>query len=224
MAERKLKTAYIKPLNGDAIPVLFNPADYTIERGNTYQHTSLPGLATPVTHFVSGNADTLSMELFFDTWAPCSDHGAVTQGEDVRNYTKEIAALLDMDSELHAPPICEFVWGPPLGSPDGIQFKATIEKLTQKFTMFKDDGTPVRATLNVTFREYKTVTDQLQEINRKSADRTRRQVVQEGDGLWMYAAREYGDPGLWRAIADKNEIENPRRLETGRELRLPPLR
>ncbi|MGE4090104.1 MAG: LysM peptidoglycan-binding domain-containing protein, partial [Candidatus Binatia bacterium] len=154
MASKNLKTAYIEPINGTRkgtrTKVLFNPAEYTVEKGNAYQSTSLPGLATPVTQFVNGNADTLTMELFFDTYAKSSRHEEMKQGEDVRKYTKELAALLDVDSQLHAPPICQFIWGPPLGSPEGIQFTGIIEKLTQKFTLFADDGTPLRATLNVT--------------------------------------------------------------------------
>lgn len=222
-----LKIAYIEPLEGrqasQRIEVLFNPAEYTIEKGNTFQSTSLPGLATPVTQFVTGNADTLSMELFFDTYAPSSRHSSVTPREDVRTYTRRLSSLLDVDPELHAPPVVQFVWGGPLGSPAGLQFKATIEKLSQKFTMFLDDGTPVRATLNVTFKEYKTVEDQLKEIGRESADRTKRQVIKEGDQLWHYADENYNDPEQWRVIARENGIENPRLLIAGSEIRIPPL-
>jgi nucleoid-associated protein YgaU len=35
------------------------------------------------------------------------------------------------------------------------------------------------------------------------------------------AWREYGDPTLWRVIATANEIDDPMRLEIGRELLLP---
>lgn len=227
MSSKNLKVAYIRPINGRSanqrIEVLFNPAEYSIEKGNTFQSTSLPGLATPVTQFVTGNADTLTMELYFDTYAKSSRHGRVTQGEDVRVYTRRIANLMEIDAELHAPPICEFTWGPPLGTPEGVQFTGIIEKISQKFTFFLDDGTPVRATLNVTFKEYKTVQQQLAEIGRQSADRTKRREFKEGDALWLYAAAEYGDPELWRVIADENRLENPRIVEPGTELDLPPL-
>jgi len=227
MASKNLKTAFIRPINGvhrnEQLEVLFNPAEYSIEKGNTFQSTTLPGMPTPVTQFVAGNADTLTMELYFDTYATSSRHGNVTRREDVRHYTRRIANLMEMDPQLHAPPICEFTWGPPLGSPEGIQFTGIIEKVTQKFTFFLDDGTPVRATLNVTFKEYKTVRQQLEETARQSADRTKRKVVCEGDALWLYANQEYGDPDLWRVIADRNQLENPRLLVPGTALQLPPL-
>ncbi len=217
MVSSNLKKAYIEPLNGKYAGtkyyVLYNPNQYSFEKGNQYQSTAIPGLASPIAQFVSGNADTLTMELFFDTYTD-------RESEDVRNYTNNIAKLLDMDSNLHAPPIVQFVWGEFVKH---LPFIAIIEKLSQKFTMFLDDGTPVRATLNVTFKEYKTVEEQLQEIGRKSTDRTSLRIFKEGDSLWLFASREYGDATLWRQIADKNDIDNPRTIETGRELIIPPL-
>src|SRR5450432_105311 len=115
MGLRDLKLAYIRPVNGrhkdEHIEVLFNPAEYSIEKGNNYQSTGLPGMPTPVTQFVNGNADSLSMELYFDTYAPSMRHLALTQREDVRKYTRKIANLLEIDPKLHAPPIVEFTWG-----------------------------------------------------------------------------------------------------------------
>src|SRR6516165_3845262 len=99
MAQKDLKRAFIRPVNGSRanqqIEVLFNPAEYSIEKGNAYQSTSLPGMPTPVTQFVNGNADTLSMELYFDTYANSSRHPEITQREDVRNYTRKISDLLE---------------------------------------------------------------------------------------------------------------------------------
>lgn len=227
MASKDLKRAYILPINGShrgaRYEVLFNPAEYSIEKGNTFQSTSLPGLATPVTQFVTGNADTLSMELYFDTYSPSSRHGNVVPSEDVRHYTRPIANLMEIDSELHAPPVCEFVWGPPIGTPEGLEFRGILEKCSQKFTYFLDDGTPVRATLSVSFKEYKTVEQQLSEMKQQSADRTKLREFKEGDAIWLYAANEYGDPEKWRVIADHNQLDNPRIVAPGTKLELPPL-
>lgn len=226
---KNLKTACITPVTGSrkgqGFDVLFNPAEYSIEKGNTFQSTSLPGLATPVTQFVTGNADTLSMELYFDTYAKSSRHDkSVVRRDDVRNYTRQITNLMQIDSTLHAPPLVEFTWGPAIGSPEGFQFRGIIEKVSQKFTYFLDNGTPVRATLNVTFKEYKTVKQQLEELNLESSDRTKRIEIHEGDSIWFLAYEEYDDPGLWRVIANHNGLENPRIVAPGTLLELPPLR
>ena len=228
MATKDLKRAFIKPINGKykgtEYQVLFNPAEYSIEKGNTFQTAALPGMSNPVTQFVSGNADTLTMDLYFDTYAKSSRHeSSVVQREDVRKYTRQITNLMELDPKLHAPPVCEFTWGTALGTPAGIQFQGTIERVSQRFTFFLDDGTPVRATLNVTFKEYRTIQDQLKHNKLESPDRTKRREFKDGDAIWLFAYDEYGDPGLWKVIAEHNALENPRLVTPGTTLELPPL-
>jgi nucleoid-associated protein YgaU len=194
---------------GDPATVIFNPGEYSIEKSNQFGSTALPGMANPILSFVNGSADTLTMELFFDTY---TNDG----GSDVRVATDKIARLMAIDPELHAPPLTRFVWG-------GLHFRAVIERLTQRFTMFREDGVPVRATLNVSFKEYRTVSEQLGPKPLRSADWTKRRIIAEGDRLSLIAAAEYDDPAQWRKIAEANDIDDPRRLTPGREIRIPPL-
>lgn len=191
----------------EPIPVLFNPNEYVIESGNTYAWQTVPGLQAPIAQFISGETASLSMELFFDSYEA---------KKDVRDYTNQIVGLLAVDNDLHAPPMCRFVW-------DSLDFKGVLEKVSQRFTMFLDSGQPVRATLNVTFRRVQGMKEQYQEIPRQSADRTKRKMVKQGDQLWMLAHEEYEDPGKWRAIAEANDIDNPRLLQTGKRLIIPRL-
>jgi hypothetical protein len=210
-----LEKATILPIDqsgnslGDPIPVLFNPTDYSMEESNQFQSTAIPGLSMPVLQFVNGNSQTLTMELFFDTYT-------YQDGLDVRSYTEQITSLMDINADLHAPPLCVFSWG-------RLNFKAVLERVTKRFTMFLDSGIPVRATLNVTFKEYRSISEQLQNPARQSSDRTKYRVVQQGDTLALIAYREYQDPAQWRPIATANSIDNPRLLEAGMEIIIPPL-
>ncbi|WGV27999.1 CIS tube protein [Halotia branconii] len=207
-----LEKAYITPINGsrkgENIAVLFNPTEYSTEVSNQFQRTAIPGTSTPVTQFVSGNTETLTMDLFFDSYE---------RREDVRIYTNNITTLLDIDPVLHAPPVCEFHWA-------SLNFKATIEQVTHKFTLFLESGYPVRATLSVTFKEYRTLSEQIQDIRKESSDRTKRITVKQSDYLWHIANQEYENSGLWRPIARANKISNPRILAVGRELVIPVLK
>jgi hypothetical protein len=194
---------------GGPIAVLFNPNEYTLDKNNNFQRTPLAGLGTPVTQFTSGGAEALTMQLFFDTY---TDNG----GEDVRHYTDQVSDLMKIDADLHAPPICLFQWG-------SVAFKGVLERVSRRFTMFLSDGTPVRAVLDVTFTEYKTIEEQVSDPPLQSADRTKRWRVKQGDSLWAIAAKVYDDAGLWRPIARQNAIRNPRSLAPGMELVIPPL-
>jgi nucleoid-associated protein YgaU len=194
---------------GEMIEVLFNPTEYSVEHSASFGETAPPGLDNPITQFVNGNAQVLTMDLLFDTY---TDRG----GEDVSEQTSRLTDLVHIDGDLHAPPTVRFSWGVFL-------FEAVIDKISQRFTMFLADGTPVRATLSVTFKQYKTIQEQLQEPRRSSADKTKRRVAEGPDDLWLLADREYGDVARWRHIARANRIDEPQRLVPGTVLVLPPL-
>lgn len=208
-----LERAEIEILNGkhegEIIECKFNPPEYTTEKRVNYGELQATGSGASVQQFIDGQAERLSVELFFDT--------SETQ-EDVREeYVDKFDILVEVDSELHAPPICQFVWG------EGIMFTALVESIDKTFTMFLPSGVPVRARVEVTFTEYKTSEYHQSEISPESTDVTKAWTVTEGDTLWLIASQEYGDPKHWRTIAEENEIQNPRELETGEELSLPPL-
>lgn len=189
------------------IPVRFNPTEYNVSKQVTYGNQQLPGMGSPLTQFVSGDSETLSMELLFDTYE---------QGIDVRVFTEQLDMLVEIDGDLHRPPLCRFVWGT-------LIFKAAVESIDKRFTMFGMGGIPVRARVDITFREYRPPGQQRQEAPRSSPDRTTTWRVTEGDTLPSIAAEEYGDPGKWRPIAEANDIENPRELQAGALLEVPPL-
>src|SRR3954465_15482364 len=107
-----LEKAYIEVLQGSAagqrIPVLFNPAEYSLERANAYKATAVPGLGSPLIQFVNGDAATLSMDLFLDDFTDPDgppDEGTgqrgAAGGKSVKQRIDEIARLLDIDRTLH---------------------------------------------------------------------------------------------------------------------------
>lgn len=194
---------------GTSIEVLFNPSEYSLEVSNNFKESAAAGLDSSLLQFVNGVAGTLTMELYFDTY---TDGG----GSDVSLKTDQIAKLMDVDSATHAPPKVEFRWGT-------VHFRAVVEKLSQKFVMFKPDGTPVRARLNVTFRGHKALAEQLQDPRRESADKTKRRVLTADSSVWLIANQEYRDPRCWRLIARENRIEDPRAVRPGTPLVVPPL-
>jgi hypothetical protein len=205
------RAATITPLGKTAIQVIFNPTQYQVTESNQFAEVSIPGVSAPPLQFVRGNARTLSMQLFFDTYDPVLDN--VKQGSDVRDYTKQIVELLKVDSHNHAPPICQFSWAE-------FSFVGVLEKADQRFTLFKSDGTPLRATIDVSFKE---LGQKQAEKALFSADFAKHYAVRRGDTLSSIAGTEYGDPALWRPIAEANGIDDPLGLRPGQVLVIPPV-
>jgi LysM repeat protein len=192
--------AKLKKPEGSPIEVLFNPTEYRLQKTNQFAEVAIPGLESPPIQFVRGGMRSLSMQLFFDTYEA---------GEDVRSYTGQVVGLMAVDAELHAPPVCIFSWG-------NLNFVGVVTQANQNFQLFLSDGTPVRATLDVTFNEYVD-----QAGDRQSANFTKRYTVQRGDTLSSIAAEKYGDPGLWRPLAEENDIDDPLSVTPGQVLVIP---
>ncbi len=203
---------------GEQTWVLFNPEEYTIQRDNLFAQVAIPGLRAPLLQFVNGAAQTLEMDLLLDT---LEAHSAGTRvqnqaGDDVRGQVARITRLLDIEPATHAPPVAVFAWA-------SLTFTCVLTRATQTFTMFRPDGTPVRARLRVAFTEITNGVTEAKETKRETADYTKVLVVATGDRADAIAQRCYGSPALWRPIALANGIDDPRALRAGQPLRIPSL-
>ncbi|GGO94463.1 CIS tube protein [Wenjunlia tyrosinilytica] len=196
---------------GEVISVPFNPEEYTLNQDNSFASQAVPGLSGPILQFANGNMQTLEMELMFDTW----DTGSPVK-QDVRDLTGRVVRLLEIDKDLHAPPVLRVRWG-------SLDFRCVLARANQKYQMFADDGRPVRARVSVTFNRFIDPEREAKEVGRQTADFSKFHAVVDGETLSGISARYYDDPRLWRAIALANALGDPRALAAGQALRIPAL-
>jgi hypothetical protein len=211
-----LEKAYLTNLEtGDRIDCLFNPTEYSFSKTNQWQVEPVMGDDVPPPKFLSGAPMTLTMSLFFDTYEA---------GTDVRKHTEKLLKLMQVDPNLRnernqkgRPPRCMFSWGRVWG------FKAIITQMSQRFTLFLEDGTPVRATVSVTFQQVEqegTYPAQNPTSQGRPGQRTR--IVRPGDRLDWLAFEEYRDSSLWRLIAEANDLDDPQAIKPGQRLVIAP--
>jgi hypothetical protein len=193
--------------------VLFNPTSYSITSSVTWTPQSSRNLNAPPLTYGGGASRTLTLDLFYDVTEPVDGRRI----DDVRQETNKIVALARKDPQLDRPPTVAIEWGAaPLTGSD-FPFFGVVSGLTQNFTLFKPDGRPVRANLNVTFTEFIDP-----EIDQRKLDpEFTTRIVKRGDTLSGIAAEMYGDPALWRTIALANRLDDPRRLQIGQPLQIP---
>ena len=222
MSQPPLKKATITVLDGarkdEVITVLFNPTEYSFDRSNSYKATPVPGLGAPLLQFVNGESDHLSMDLFLDDYTDPRGPTSLQQKENdpLGKRLRELTRLLEIDRDLHAPPPVRFNWGT-------MEFVAVIERIGRKVTMFHPNGNPARVTLSVSFKEYRTLRQLIEDPRRESADKTKRRVVVGSESLWLIASREYDDPNEWVRVARANDLDDPREIAPGDLLELPPI-
>jgi nucleoid-associated protein YgaU len=214
---------------GPPLEVQFNPTEFTLNKAAQIADINIPGLDMPVLQFVRGQTETLTLDLLFDSTEQGTGGGATS----VTERTDKFYQLIKIDRKLHAPPVLRFVWGgtsfpgskftgdwSSQSRADG--FHCIVESVRQRFTLFSPEGVPLRATLSVALREYRTLEQQINEIRLESPDHTHVRVVRRGDTLARLSQEAYGDPRQWRQIADHNRLENPLDLRPGAVLEIPP--
>ena len=190
--------------------VLFNPTELKLDKIANWPKVATAGRDTARSTFTHGDAYTLTVDLFFDTYE---------KRTDVRDFTRTIVDLVTVQGDLDRPPRCRLAWGD--NTFDGMMW--ALQSLNQRFTLFLDNGTPVRATLGCSFLEWRSSKEEARAVKRSSPDVAKTRIVKSGESLSSIAAEEYNDPALWRPIAELNGINNPRRVTPGLVLAIPAL-
>lgn len=210
----------------EEIKLRYNPTELSFDKGVQLAEIAIPGLNAPLQQYVRGQAEKLSVELFFDT----TDFGMGAGAKSVAEETDRIYALTLLEPSRHAPPIVTFFWGTSapgrnLPQASGNQrregFKGVVESVKTRFTLFSPEGVPLRAAVTLSIREYAPLDEQLPRANKSSPDKTHAHVLKEGETLSHVAAVYFLRPQNWRPIAEDNGVDDPRRMPVGALLRVP---
>ncbi|MGH2350397.1 MAG: CIS tube protein, partial [Chloroflexota bacterium] len=201
---------YNADTGAEVVECHFNPNDFTVTRSNKWEAQEASGAGLPDVTFGGMGARTLQMTLVFDSYESKSD---ITLSTGKLAGLMEVPNVQSPSGRAARPPHVEFGWG------NFRSFRAVITQMSQKFTLFTADGTPVRATVQVTLQEVpkEAAKKQGKGQNPTSVATGARKVriVQPGDTIDWLAADELGDPNAWRRLAEANRLDDPRRLLPG---------
>jgi hypothetical protein len=218
-----VKAKIVNALTDKAVVCMFNPKEYSLSRDNRWNETDSNGLDVAHLEFSGGSPASLELQLLFDTYEAHPPYSEA--GDDVRKHTEELWKMMKIDQSKKnpktgkgEPPHCRFEWGT-LWS-----FEAVILKITEKYTLFDTDGKPLRAILDVSFKQIKDE-DKYPRQNPTSGGHPNEHLryVHEGETLAAIAYEEYHDATVWRHLAETNNIDNPLRLRPGQVLIVTPL-
>ena len=89
-----------------AFKVPFNPTELSFQKQMKYAEIAIPGLDAPLQQFVRGEAEKLTLELFFDS----TDKGTGLGATSVTALTDKVFSLARINPRPHAPPIVTVGW------------------------------------------------------------------------------------------------------------------
>lgn len=204
-----LQAAYIENrATSNKVYCMFNPFEYTITKSNSYKPNPSKGKNAPKAEFTEGGKQVLKLTLHFDTQQ---------EGTDVRDLTDPLWDMMmvvekteNPRSGKSSPPEVAFSWGK-------LYFKAFITSLSQKFTLFKGDGTPIRCTLDITLEQFTDVNDYRDQVEgiENITQSPQTVTVMGGDRPDNIAAKGKGVASAMREIAEANNIDDLLHMRAG---------
>ena len=199
------------PVELDRIELPFNPKEWSITHAAEWKVETTKKSAPPP-EFKGPKPASAGVEVFLDE----TDR----EDGDVSRTVARLQALVvpepgTVAANRPSAPHVLFAWG------RAITFRGYVESVAVRYTMFRGQGTPVRATVTVAMKELPIApARQNPTSGGRSGHRTHRLVA--GDTLASIAYAEYGDATRWRLLAEANGIDDPLRVREGAVLHVPP--
>ena len=192
----------------------YNPQTLTVRKTSTWRANPRPNHEkAPPPQFIGTSQRTVTMQVLFDAWS--SPAPSVTERVDrLLSWTCPTRATRDTDRAR--PPLVRLDWG---GLPGDLT--CYLRDVTATYLLFDATGEPTRATVDLVLEET-PASARAQNPTSGGEPGTRARTLVQGDSLMSVAQAEYGDPGLWRALADANGIDDPMRAPVGQRLLVPP--
>lgn len=206
-----------RDFNGPSLGVFIanvNPESYQISSSITYEPQKGTEVSNDQNKIVKVETRTLSFNIILDSTGLIGPIGNIipvpTQLENFRRVTELV------DPELHRPPYLIVNWGT-------LVFKCVLQNTTVNYTLFSPLGVPLRAILNVSFKEDSSLTVKGLLMDLRSPDLTKEITVKEGDTLPLLCHQVYEDSSMYLKVAQVNKMKNFRRLTPGQKLIFPPI-
>lgn len=205
---------------GETFSVYINPEKYSHSYKICYNDVQAQGSPGGSPDFNKIPSDKVQLELVFDGTGvvpsplpgvlPFTDDGIVPQIEKLK------ALIFTYNGNIHSPNYLKLAWGTLL-------FKCRLESLDITYTLFKPDGTPLRARAAASFLGYTDEVELQARSKKSSPDLTHVRVVKGGDTLPLMCFKIYGESSLYPQVARVNGLTDFRELAVGSQLLFPPL-
>jgi hypothetical protein len=119
-----------------------------------------------------------------------------------------------ISSEKHEPNYIKIEYG-------NFLFKCVFVSCDIQYTLFKSDGTPLRAVVKSKFKSQMSDKDFKKMIGLESPDVTHRRTVKDSDRLISMSNSIYNRNDLYQEVARFNELNSFRNIPTGTEIYFP---
>jgi hypothetical protein len=198
------------------LEVMFNPTKYSMSTSVKVSRTDNPATPGGTAQYAGTGTIDLTMELFLDAFSEME--GDVTpKVSTLLGWTYPTKSSKTGATDAHPmPPQVGLLWGNK--QLEGLW--GYLTKVDISYTVFRMDGTPVRATVGITISGQSEKMAGTNPTSHAVSSR-RARLLTDGDTLQSIAWRELGSASYWRAIAELNGIDDPQSVQAGMSVLIP---
>jgi len=188
----------------------FAPEGYQVQEQQNMPRREAQGENAPEAFFAGSAGEDFEFTIVID------GTGAMGDKREVLVDVTLLQTTTGFNGVLHHPNYLLIVWGTFIRT-------ALLQDIQVQNTLFRPDGTPLRAEVKLKFRSHKPKLQSLLEARLSSPDMTQQRVVREGDRLDLLCHRHYRDHRYHIAVAAANGLTSFRFIKPAQEIVLPPI-
>lgn len=202
---------------GSPFKVMINPEKYSRTFAIEFNEQQAMGTSGGGPAYSKSLPESIKLEFIFDgTGAvPSPAGGTVKTVDKWLSEFKEIA--FDYNGDIHSSNYLVISWG-------SLVFKCRLQQFSVDYTLFKEDGTPLRAKVNADFKEFTDPETVSKESANSSPDLSHVHTFTSGDSLPLLCYKIYDDSSMYMEVARANDIVNIRNIKPGTQVYFPPIK
>ncbi len=195
---------------------MFNPETFSVTNEIEYDDSQAESETGSEFKFKNITAREFSFDFVIDaTGANVIKRGIEGEVEQFKRATgfKELEGFTGNERRSF---YLTITWG-------SFNIRCVLKGMDINYSLFRPDGTPIRATISAKFNEYKTTDQQSRENPESVVNLTQVRDVFDQDQIGNLATKLYGDGSKYIDIAKANTLNNLKELANGTRLEFPPI-
>lgn len=202
---------------GSPFTVWMNPSSYTYSTQLGYNDRQAQGSGGLSPEFNRVTQEQVSFELLFDATGVIPPPTGQSYSNGVADAIEQLTTLaVTLNGDIHSPNYLTVSWAQ-------LQFQCVLQSMSVNYTLFRPDGTPLRAKVQVSFQSYTSEMQLAKLEGKNSPDMTHIVTVGGGDTLPLLCYQIYGNSQYYWNVAKINGLVDYRGLKPGMQLVFPPL-
>lgn len=198
---------------GQPYTVMLNPDNIKWDRSVEYNEQQAPDTSSPSQKYKSTPTEKLSFDIVID----CTGIVDATRTNMKTEITALETIMYTYNGTIHRPNFVKITWG------QDITFGGVLTSFNVSYTLFRPDGSPLRAKVSLAFSEYVSPSTVAQQDGQSSPDITHMVDVVQGMNLPQMCEKVWRDYSYYVPVARFNDLNKFRNLKGISRLIFPPI-